>query len=124
MVVPWLVYLRPCRSMAVSNNKALEQARINSGMAHYDRGIARANFFPNISASGTYLYNTLDVSLIDSDKSAALQNAGNTIQKSIAGKMETLTQTIMTNPALAMEYMQIIHSIPPMFYYLIYYIIF
>ena len=97
--------LEECRSMAVSNNKALEQARISSGMAHYDRSIARANFFPNISASGTYLYNTLDVSLIDADKSAALQNAGTTIQGGIAGKMESLTQAIMTNPALAMEYM-------------------
>ena len=98
--------LEECRSMAVSNNKALEQARISSGMAHYDRAIARANFFPNISASGTYLYNTLDVSLIDSGTSAALQNAGTTIQGGIAEKMETLTQTIMTNPSLAMEYMQ------------------
>ncbi len=98
--------LEECRSMAVSNNKALEQARISSGMAHYDRAIARANFFPNISASGTYLYNTLDVSLIDSEKSAALQNAGTAIQGSIADKMDALTQAIMTNPALAMEYMQ------------------
>ena len=98
--------LEECRRMAVSNNRALEQARISSGMAHYDKAIARANFFPNISASGTYLYNTLDVSLISSDKSAALQNAGTAIQGSISGKMEALTQAIMTNPSLAMEYMQ------------------
>ena len=98
--------LEECRSMAVSTNRTLEQARISSGMAHYDRAIARANYFPNISASGTYLYNNLDVSLIDADKSAALQNAGSAIQGSIAGKMEALTQAIMTNPSLAMEYMQ------------------
>lgn len=97
--------LEECRSMAVSNNKALEQARISSGMAHYDRAIARANFFPNISASGTYLYNTLDVSLIDADKSAALRNAGSTIQGGIDSKIETLTQAIMSNPALAIEYL-------------------
>ena len=98
--------LEECRRMAVSNNSALDQARISAGMAHYDRAIARANFFPNISASGTYMYNTLDVSLIDSDKSAVLQNAGSIIQESISGKMEALTQAIMTNPSLAMEYMQ------------------
>ena len=98
--------LEECRRMAVSNNRTLEQARISSGMAHYDRAIARANFYPSISASGTYLYNTLDVALIDSETSDALKNAGATIQGSITGKMETLTQTIMTNPSLAMEYMQ------------------
>ena len=97
--------LEECRSMAVSNNKALEQARISSGMAHYDRAIARANYFPNISASGTYMYNTLNVSLIDSDKSAALRNAGSTIQGGIDSKIETLTQAIMSNPALAIEYL-------------------
>ncbi|MBQ0127176.1 MAG: TolC family protein [Bacteroidales bacterium] len=98
--------LEECRRMAVSNNKALEQARISTGMAHYDRDIARANYFPNISASGTYLYNTLDVSLIDSDKSASLRNAGTAVQGSLSAKMEELTRTIMGNPALAMEYMQ------------------
>jgi len=80
--------LEECRSMAVSNNKALEQARISSGMAHYDRAVARANYFPNISASGTYMYNTLNVSLIDSDKSAALRNAGSTIQGGIDSKIK------------------------------------
>lgn len=98
--------LEQCREMAIKNNKALEQARISADMAHYDKAIARANYFPDISATGTYMYNTLDLNLISDEQSEALRNAGNTIQGAIAGKVGTLQQAIQTNPALAMEYMQ------------------
>lgn len=98
--------LEDCRRMAISNNSNLEQARINIDMAHADKAIARSNYFPKISASGTYLYNTMDIALISDDMSAMLQNSGSMVQSSLASKVETLTQTIMSNPALAMEYMQ------------------
>lgn len=98
--------LEECRELAVKNNKTLDQARTNMDMAHYDRAIARANFYPNISATGTYLYNSLDLNLISDSQSAALRNAGTTLQGGISQKMEMLQQAIQTNPALAMEYMQ------------------
>ena len=98
--------LEDCRKMAISNNSNLEQARISVDMAHADRAIARSNYFPKISASGTYMYNTMDIALVDDDMSAMLQNSGTMVQSSLASKVETLTQTILSNPALAMEYMQ------------------
>ena len=98
--------LEECRELAVRNNKTLEQARINMDMAHYDRAIARANFFPDISATGSYLYNSLDLNLISDEQSAALRSAGTVLQSGISRKMDLLQQAILTNPALAKEYMQ------------------
>lgn len=98
--------LEECRELAVKNNRSLEQARINIDMAHYDRAIARANFYPDISATGSYLYNSLDLNLISDEQSAALRGAGNTLQEGLSQKIGMLQQAIQTNPALAKEYMQ------------------
>ncbi len=98
--------LQECRDLAVRNNRDLEQARIDADLARYDRAIARANYFPNISAAGTYMYNSMDVALIGDEQSAALRNAGTLLQGGLAEKMTMFQQMIKSNPAVAMEYMQ------------------
>ena len=112
--------LADCQQMAVQQSKDLEQARTQIKMAAYDRRIALANYFPNISATGTYLYNSRDIALIGDTQSQLLQNAGTMIQgqldAAMAGasqqmgaamtqKMTQLMTAIKTNPALAAEYM-------------------
>ena len=112
--------LTDCQQMAVQQSKDLEQARTQIRMAGYDRKIALANYFPNISATGTYLYNSRDIALIGDAQSGMLQNAGTLIQgqldAAMAGasqqmsaamtqKMTQLMTAIKTNPALAAEYM-------------------
>ena len=112
--------LTDCQQMAVQQSKDLEQARTQIRMAGYDRKIALANYFPNISATGTYLYNSRDIALIGDAQSGMLQNAGTLIQSQLdaamAGasqqmsaamtqKMTQLMTAIKTNPALAAEYM-------------------
>ena len=98
--------LEDCRNLAVKNNKSLEQARISKDMAHYDRAIARANYFPNISAMGTYERTSLEMNLISDEQSAALRNAGTAAQAQIASTTGQLMQLIQSNPSAAMEYMQ------------------
>ncbi|MCR5519582.1 MAG: TolC family protein, partial [Bacteroidales bacterium] len=56
--------LQDCRELAVQSSKELDQAKIEREMAGYDRKIALANYFPNISATGTYMYNDRDIALI------------------------------------------------------------
>jgi len=97
--------LDQCREMAVSNNKALEQARAQVTMAGYDRKIALANYFPNISATGTYLHNSDNIALVSDDMSTTLQNAGTAVQGKLSAQMQTLMQAITSNPAAAAEYM-------------------
>ena len=112
--------LEDCHQMAVANSKTLTQARTQIEMAGYDRKIARANYFPNLSVTGTYQYNNRDLALINDVQSAALTNAGTAAQAALdgaftaagaqmgaaaQGAMAQLQTAIMTNPALAIEYM-------------------
>lgn len=57
--------LEDCRQMAVQESKTLDQARIETEMAGYDRKIAMANYFPKISATGAYIYNNRDIALVN-----------------------------------------------------------
>ena len=112
--------LEECRQMALRTDKGLEQSRAKIEMAAYDQKVARANYFPNVSVTGTYMYNNRDLALIGDVPSALLQNAGTLVQGEIdaafanaAGQvggtmsqaMTSLMTAIKTNPALAQEYM-------------------
>lgn len=79
--------LDECRQMAVENNNSLKTAQQKIKVAGYDRNIALANYFPKITATGTYMYTSRDWKLIDDDKAAEIQNAGTTLQNDVTNKM-------------------------------------
>lgn len=99
--------LEECREMAVRNNNALKQAETKVEMAGYDRKIALANYFPNISASGAYMYNPNDIALVSDETSATLRNAGTTIhgmsQQTQAGIMSDITGYMQQLAAAAQQ---------------------
>lgn len=112
--------IEDCRAMAVRSSNELDQARISVEMAGYDKKTAFANYFPNISVTGAYMYNNMDISLISDSQSEMLRNSGTLIQgqlndafsgagqqinAAMADKMNQLMQAIQTNPALAADYM-------------------
>lgn len=98
--------LQDCRDLAVSNNKNLKIAEQKVTIAGYDRKIAMANYFPNISASGTYMYNSRKLSLLDESTSSALNSAGTGVQTALGNKLTDimsdplLGQLIQNNPEL------------------------
>ena len=87
--------LEDCRQMAVQQSKDLEQARGQIEMASYDRKIALANYFPNVSATGAYLYNSRDIALISDGQSALLQNAGTLVQGQLDAMGSPMWQTVL-----------------------------
>lgn len=97
--------LEECRQMAIESNRDLEQARAKVEMADYDRKIALANYFPKVSATGAYIHNSRDVSLLSKDMSNNLQNAGTTIQGIKDQKMQELMQLIQSKPEIAQQIM-------------------
>lgn len=112
--------LEDCRQMAIQESSELEQARTQKEMAHYDALIARANYFPNISATGGYVHNFRDLSLISDSSSEALRNIGTLAQgqlnnagttasgqigSAMSAKTTELMNTIMSNPEMLAEYM-------------------
>ena len=97
--------LEDCRRMAIESNRDLEQARTKVEMAGYDRKTALANYFPNISATGVYLHNSRNLSLLSKDMSNDLQNAGNTLHAMKDQKMQELMQIIQSDPQMAQQIM-------------------
>lgn len=75
--------LEDCRQMAVEKSKELDEARTQKEMAGYDRKIALANYFPKVTAGGTYIYNNRDVSLVSEDMDqilTAIASVGNSVE--------------------------------------------
>lgn len=112
--------LKQCRDMAVQSSKELDQARVRREMAEYDVKIARSYYLPSIDATGAYIHNFRDISLISDDQSEALRNAGTLIQEQINagaanagaglsaymnGWSNSLMQAIQSNPQALAEYM-------------------
>lgn len=97
--------LEECRKMAMDSNRELDQARQKIKMAEYDRKTAVANYFPNITATGTYQYNSRKLNLIGDEMSGKLENMGTAVQQQIGGSMQQLMAAIQANPAAAREYM-------------------
>lgn len=93
--------LDECRQMAVENNNSLKTAQQKIKVAGYDRNIALANYFPKITATGTYMYTSRDWKLIDDDKAAEIQNAGATLQNDVTDKM----MQIMSDKDVMTKYM-------------------
>lgn len=93
--------LDECRQMAVENNNSLKTAQQKIKVAGYDRNIALANYFPKITATGTYMYTSSDWKLIDDDKAGEIQNAGTTLQNDVTNKM----MQIMSDKDVMTKYM-------------------
>jgi len=58
--------LEDCRDLAVENSKALKIASEQEQKAHYDKKEAFMKYFPELSATGAYLRNQKNLSLIPS----------------------------------------------------------
>lgn len=92
--------LEQCREMAVTSSHELSEARTKVEIAGYDRKIARANYFPEISATGAYLYNNRNISLIDDPTSSILQNGGSLVQSQLDAAAAGIFYMIESNPSI------------------------
>ena len=57
--------LQECRNLAVQNNKELQVSAEKIKVAEYDRKAAFTKYFPQVSATGVYLWNQKDFNLLD-----------------------------------------------------------
>lgn len=74
-----LLSLQYCRSMALENNSQSKIAEEKVRGAEYDKKAAFANYLPKVSATGMYLRNSNNLSLISTEQSAALSGIGTTL---------------------------------------------
>ena len=111
MVAQEVLSLDSCRALAIANNKELliSQEKINA--AHYQKKAAFTNYLPNISASGGYMRNQKEFSLLSDAQKGALSNIGtafsapleqagqiiSALYPPIAGQMPALQQSLISS---------------------------
>ena len=92
--------LQVCRDMALENNKNLKISQEKVNMATYDKKIAWANYFPTISAQGTYMHNEKKLQLLSDDKINTLNTMGTTLQGDVNGFIDPIIGDLMQNPLM------------------------
>ena len=89
--------LDSCRALAMANNKELliSQEKINA--AHYQKKAAFANYLPKLDATGTYIRNQKELSLLSDSQKETLSNLGTNLSGALQSGVQNL---IAQNPGL------------------------
>lgn len=74
-----ILSLDSCRALAIANNKELLISNEKINAAHYQHKAAFTNYLPNFSATGAYMRNQKEFSLLSNDQKAALSGLGTSI---------------------------------------------
>ena len=74
-----ILNLDSCRALALANNKELLISNEKINAAHYQRKAAFTNYLPNISATGAYMRNQKEFSLLNDAQKGALSGLGTSI---------------------------------------------
>lgn len=105
-----ILSLDSCRALAIANNKELLISGEKINAAHYQNKAAFTNYLPNFSATGAYMRNQKEFSLLNSDQKAALSGLGN----SISGPLQQAAEVIgQLHPELAPALSQLGGAIVP-----------
>lgn len=81
-----------CRALAVANNKNLMISNEQIISAHYQRKAAFTNYLPSLSATGAYMRNQKEFSLLNNDQKGALSQMGTAVN----GTVQEFAQAIGT----------------------------
>ena len=85
-----ILSLDSCRALAIANNKELLISGEKINAAHYQKKAAFTNYLPNFSATGAYMRNQKEFSLLNNDQKAALSGLGT----SVSGPLQQAAQVI------------------------------
>lgn len=80
--------LDSCRALALGNNKQLAISELQLDVAANVRKSARTKYLPRISAVGSYMYNSRELSILNDDQKAALSGIGTTATSGLAGSLQ------------------------------------
>ena len=91
-----LLTIDSCRAMALRNNKELSISKVKQDVAANLRRSARTKYLPHVSAVGSYLYTSEEVSILNSDQKNFLTHMGTNLvqgqgfQESMGAMSETM----------------------------------
>ena len=82
--------LEQCRQLAISNNKELKMSSAKIKIAEGEVNAARTKYFPQVSATGTYMRNQKDIELVDYNELTSLSSL-----------LPVLNPVMQSNPEMA-----------------------
>ncbi len=82
--------LDSCRALALRNNKELRISQQKKAEAHYEHKAATTNFLPKINATGAYIRNQREVSLLNDEQKTALSSLGTTLTQPVQNALQQL----------------------------------
>jgi outer membrane protein TolC len=92
--------LDSCRALAIANNKELLISAEKINAAHYQKKAAFTNYLPEFAASGGYIRNQREISLLSDAQKSALGGMGTTV----GGALQQAGQNIaQLSPELAQQ---------------------
>lgn len=71
-----ILSLDSCRALALANNKQISISNMQRGVATELRKSARTKYLPRVSAIGSYLFTSKEISLLNDNQKRALSNIG------------------------------------------------
>lgn len=90
--------LDSCRALAMENNKELLIGQEKIKAAHYQNKVAFTNYLPKLSATGTYIRNQKEISILNDEQKAGLSQLGTTVGTQVKGFAQQLA---VAHPELA-----------------------
>lgn len=75
--------LDSCRALAIANNKDLMISNERITSAHYQKKAVFTNYLPSLSATGAYMRNQKEFSLLNDDQKGALNQVGTAVNGSV-----------------------------------------
>ena len=90
--------LDSCRALAMENNKELLIGQEKIKAAHYQNKAAFTNYLPKLSATGTYIRNQKEISILNDEQKAGLSQLGTTVGTQVKGFTQQLA---VAHPELA-----------------------
>lgn len=105
-----ILSLDSCRALAIANNKTLLIGNEKINAAHYQRKAAFTNYLPDISATGAYMCNQKEFSLLNDAQKGALSGLGT----NLSGPLQQAAQVVgQLHPELAPVLSQLGGAIVP-----------
>lgn len=105
-----ILSLDSCRALAIANNKTLLIGNEKINAAHYQRKAAFTNYLPDISATGAYMRNQKEFSLLNDAQKGALSGLGT----NLSGPLQQAAQVVgQLHPELAPVLSQLGGAIVP-----------
>ena len=91
--------LDSCRALALRNNKELRMSALKQEAAHWQHKSAYSNYFPRITAVGTYQRSNREISLLNDEQKEKFGNLGTNIagalNQSVQQNVTQLKQNLM-----------------------------